>query len=65
MNMNIIVKILMERDGMSREEAQDLFDRLREEADIYIRNGDDLSVEHILLDDLGLEIDHLPDFLHD
>ena len=61
--MNKIVKILMERDGMSQEEAQELLDNLREEAEIYLRNGDDQSVEDILLDDLELESDYLLDFL--
>jgi len=63
--MNRIIKILMERDEMSEEEAQNMLDDLREEADIYIRGGDDLAVEDILLDDLGVDLDYLPDFLHD
>jgi hypothetical protein len=53
----------MERDDMSEEEAQELFDSVREEADIYIRGGDDIAVEDLLIDDLGLEIDYMPDFL--
>ena len=57
--MNKIIKILMERDGMTREDATELIDETREE----ILASDPWEVEDILMDNLGLEPDYIFDIL--
>ena len=61
--MNGIVKILMERDGMTEEEAQRTFDGAKEEFDRCIDEGDMDAAEVVLLDWFGLEADYLFDFI--
>lgn len=62
--MENIVKILMERDGISREEAQQMVEeclqRLQEEA---IPTGDIELAEEILAEELGLELDYMMDLI--
>lgn len=59
-----IVQILMNRDGVSRQEAQQMVDacrqRLLTEA---VPFGDDELAEEILAEELGLEPDYLMDLL--
>jgi hypothetical protein len=57
--MNRVVKILMERDGITREEAEELVNEAREE----ILASDPWEVEDIMLDVLGLEPDYIMDIL--
>ena len=57
--MNKIVKILMERDGMSQDEAQSLVDETREE----VLNSGSFDVDDIMADMLGLEPDYIFDLL--
>lgn len=57
--MNKIIKILIERDGMTREDAMELIDETREE----ILASDPWEVEDILMDNLGLEPDYIFDIL--
>lgn len=59
--MNKIVKILMERDGLSQEEATEEYKRAREL--IYDAADDCNEVEEIMLDELGLEMDYIFDIL--
>ena len=67
--MNPIIKILMERDGLSCDEAQEVFDEAKVEADAIIDNdsGEEngvgclLDLEDILYNHFGLE----PDYLYD
>lgn len=56
---NEVIRILMERDGMTREEAQETLDEVREmlsEADLW-------EAEDIIADELGLEMDYIFDIL--
>lgn len=55
--MNRIIQILMERDNMTEQEAQDLFIDARG----AVRDGDD--PEEVLLDWFGLEPDYIFDLI--
>lgn len=61
--MNRVVKILMERDGMTEEEAREEVAYCRELMNEAIANGDLFEVEEILLDTLGLEPDYIFDII--
>ena len=60
--MNKIIKILMERDGMTYEEAKEAYEDTREEMLQSIEDGY-LDADEILADNLGLEIDYIFDFI--
>jgi hypothetical protein len=60
--MNNIIKILMERDGMTYEEAKEAYEDTREEMLQSIEDGY-LDAGEILADNLGLEIDYIFDFI--
>jgi predicted RNase H-like HicB family nuclease len=56
---NRVVEILMNRDGMTREEAEEKVQEVREmivEASVY-------EAEDILIDELGLEMDYIFDLI--
>lgn len=57
--MNRVVKILMNRDGISCEEATRLVDDTREE----ILESDPLDADDIIACNLGLEPDYIFDIL--
>ena len=59
--MNEVVEILMKRDGLSRREAQDRFNEVREM--IQECNFDPFETEDILIEELGLEMDYIFEFL--
>ena len=63
--MNDIIKVLMERDGLSLEEAEkqvsETSARIWDELDYEDCELDDL--EDILSSDIGLELDYLLDML--
>ena len=60
--MERVVKILMERDKISQEEAEDLFRMAKEEALDVVNEGGNLDeIEEIVYDYFGLE----PDFVED
>ena len=61
--MKEIIKILMKRDGISREEAKEQLDMFLEDASEYIQEGDLYSLEDLLMDQLGLAPDYLFDIL--
>lgn len=62
--MNTIVKILMERDNMSQEDAEDLLVEAKAEADYYLENDGDLDdIEFVLRDYFGLEPDYIFDLI--
>ena len=61
--MNRIVKILMERDGMTKKEATDLFKEVKEMVIDAAESGDYSKAEDIILSELGLEIDYIFDIL--
>jgi hypothetical protein len=58
--MNKIVEILMERDNMSQEEAEDLLNEAKEEANHYLENEGSLEdIEYVLMDYFSLEPDYI------
>ena len=52
-----IKKVLMERDGISAEEAEEMIEELRER----VLEGED--AEELLLEELGLEPDYVDELL--
>lgn len=54
-----VVKILMERDGMSRSEAKELVNETRE----MLLSSDPWEADEIMADQLGLETDYIMDIL--
>jgi hypothetical protein len=56
---NEVIRILMERDGLTREEAQETLDEVRE----MISEADPWEAEDILADELGLEMDYIFDII--
>lgn len=58
-----IVQILMRRDGLSKDEAITLLNNVRVELYECIDKGDYAGAEHILLDELGLEMDYIFDLI--
>ena len=61
--MNRVVKILMNRDGMSETEANSLLQSVRNEIDEAFTDNDYQLVEDIIYCDLGLEMDYVVDIL--
>lgn len=57
--MNKIIKILLERDGMSRSDAKDLVMETRE----LLLSADVWEADQIMADQLGLEPDYIMDIL--
>lgn len=58
--MYSIVETLMKRDGLSREEAEDIKKELRNQALAYVREGKIMSAMDIMYE-VGLEPDYLED----
>ncbi len=58
-----IEKILVKRDGISRNEAQNLIEECKEEIELAIATGNADKVEDILRDYLGLEPDYLDELI--
>jgi len=61
--MERVLKILMERDDMSREDAMDLIDNFKRDLEYTIVTGDLEECEELLSLHFGLEPDYLIDFL--
>ena len=59
--MNKVVNILMKRDGMTKEDAENYLSNVRKQ--IEECNYDPEESEDIIYDELGLEIDYLDDIL--
>ena len=57
--MKNIKQILMDRDDMTAEEAEDLIAEVKEEIRIAAEDGDYSLVEDIMYGDLGLEMDYI------
>ena len=57
--MKSIKQILMDRDDMTAEEAEDLIAEVKKEIQIAAENGDYGLVEDIMYGDLGLEMDYI------
>lgn len=60
-HINEVKEILMRRDGMKPDEADELITEVREM--IYEANGDIFEIEDILMDNLGLEMDYIFDLI--
>jgi hypothetical protein len=60
--MNNIIKILMERDGMTYEEAKETYEDTKSELMDAIDGTSCLDPEEVLLG-LGLEMDYIFDFI--
>ena len=58
-----IKKILMRRDGLSAEEAQEMLDEARKETAAYFADRSGRDPEEILLEDFGLEPDYVMELL--
>ena len=56
---NEVIRILMERDEMTAEEAQETLDNVRE----MLSEADPWEAEDIIADELGLEMDYIFDIL--
>ena len=62
--MNKIVKILIERDKMSQQEAEDLLMEAKQEAEnILDEDGGLEDIENVLNDYFGLEPDYIFDLI--
>jgi len=61
--MTRLQKVLMEREGVTAREAQEMIDAARAELEERIAEGDLLRAEDVCLDVLGLEPDYLDDLL--
>lgn len=57
--MNKIVRILMKRDGMTYEEADNLIDEAKEALQNYLDEGDSFGAENVCEEFFGLEPDYL------
>lgn len=54
-----IKEVLMTRDGMSEEEADELIEEARSAMDAYLSEGDIDGAENVCLEFFGLEPDYL------
>lgn len=61
--MNVIIKILMDRDGMTRAEAIEAYRETKSELMDAISGTSVLDPEEVLIGELGLEFDYLIYFL--
>ena len=61
--MERVMKILMERDGASREEALDMIDNFKRDLRDVTVTGDLEECEDLLALHFGVEPDYLIDFL--
>lgn len=59
MKDNEVIRVLMERDEMSREEAEERLEEVRE----MLSEADPWEAEDILADELGLEMDYIFDII--
>lgn len=60
--MEEIIKILMERDGMTYDEAKEAYEETKEELMDAIDGDSMLDPEEVLLG-IGLEMDYIFDFI--
>lgn len=61
--MSNLVRTLMERDGVTRDEAERMVNEVREEILEAVYDGDYSEAEDIMLSELGLEMDYIYDIL--
>jgi len=61
--MRTIKEILMDRDGMDANEAQDLIDEAREQLHKYLEDGEMDAADYICEEYFGLEPDYLMELI--
>lgn len=61
--MDEVIRILMHRDGIDRTEAKSMIQNFLSDAEDAINTGDCEVVEELLMDDLGLDPDYIPQLL--
>lgn len=61
--MESLKEVLMRRDGMEEEEAEDLIKEAREALADYLEEGDLISAEEVCEEFFDLEPDYLEEFL--
>lgn len=61
--MDEIIRILMERDGVSYEEAEEMYNDTKSELMDALDGTSCLSPDEVLQYELGLEIDYLFNFI--
>lgn len=61
--MKSVKQILMDRDGMSEAEAEELMEAVKEDIQFAASTNDYELAEDIMLGDLGLEMDYIFEFL--
>jgi hypothetical protein len=61
--MKSIKQILMDRDNMTAEDADDLIEAVREDINFAASNNDFELAEDIMYGDLGLEMDYIFELL--
>lgn len=61
--VNKVVKVLMDRDGLTQEEATNQVNEVREMISDAAGCGDYDEVEDIMYSELGLEMDYIFDIL--
>jgi hypothetical protein len=59
--MNEIIRILMKRDNLSFAEAKEIYDECKVRIDEALITND--SIEDIMMEDLGLELDYIFDII--
>lgn len=64
MSTKSIIEILMDRDGMTEDEASSHLTYVRELIDEAIADGQFDEVEDIMYSELGLEMDYIHDLLY-
>ena len=61
--VNPIIKVLMERDKMTKEEAEKHFSYVKDMINEAVAFGDYDAVEDIMYSEFGLEMDYIFDIL--
>jgi len=61
--MERVVRLIMKRDGLSYEDAKTEVSNTVDEMYEALESGDSDQVEEILMDNLGLEPDYIPQLL--
>ena len=58
-----IVKVLMERDGLDKQEAEERVEEAREALESYIASGNLMDAEEVCSEYFGLEPDYIDELL--
>lgn len=61
--MKPLIEVLMDRDGMTKGEANDEITRVRDLLNQYLQNGEMCFAETICEDEFGLEPDYIMDLM--